>query len=101
MFGTLLFKSLSVVATICLLLLLLLFPPELAEVGIAVECESKFAEADPELAAFPIDPEERSAPDADGSQPLDAALFGLRPFLLLRFDASFDEDEGESGDPET
>ena len=97
MFGTLLFKSLSAV---CLLLLLLL-PPEVADDGIA-ECGSMLPEADvpaaddPEL-AFPLD--ERSA-DADGSQPLDAALFGLRPFLLLRFDASFDEEEGESGDPD-
>ena len=99
MFGTLLFKSLSAV---CLLLLLLL-PPEVADDGI-IECESTFADDDdvpaavddPKL-AFPLD--ERSA-DADGSQPLDAALLGLRPFLLLRFDASFDEEEGESGDPD-
>ena len=96
MFGTLLFKSLSAV---CLLLLLLL-PPEVADDGIA-ECESMFPDADgpaadPKL-AFPLD--ERSA-DPDGSQPLDAALLGLRPFLLLRFDASFDEEEGESGDPD-
>ena len=97
MFGTLLFKSLSAV---CLLLPLLLFPPEAADDGIA-ECESMFAVADapaddPAL-AFMLD--ERSA-DAVGSQPLDAALLGLRPFLLLRFDASFDEEEGESGDPD-
>ena len=96
MFGTLLFKSLSAV---CLLLLLLL-PPEVADDGIA-ECESMFADADGPAAdpkfTFPLD--ERSA-DPDGSQPLDAALLGLRPFLLLRFDASFDEEEGESGDPD-
>ena len=32
---------------------------------------------------------------------LEAALLGLRPFLLLRLIASLDEEEGDSGDPNT